>query len=79
MLKVARSLSYTSRTSQCFHFGFKATGYFAIDGQGSGETMSTTKSIDWEKIAQPYTPFQQYASRRSVVYGTKGGFRSPPE
>ena len=34
------------------------------------------KSIDWEKIAQPYTPFQQYASRRSVVYGTKGASRS---
>lgn len=31
------------------------------------------KGIDWEKIAQPYTPFQQYPSRRSVVYGTKGG------
>jgi len=32
--------------------------------------------IDWEKIARPYTPFQQYASRRSVVYGTKGESRS---
>ena len=34
------------------------------------------KAIDWEKIAQPYTPFQQYASRRSVVYATKGKSRS---
>jgi hypothetical protein len=34
--------------------------------------MSTMKGIDWEKIAHPYTPFQKFASRRSVVYGTKG-------
>ncbi|KAF9783460.1 gamma-glutamyltranspeptidase [Thelephora terrestris] len=30
------------------------------------------KGIDWKRITQPSTPFQQYASRRSVVYGTKG-------
>ena len=34
------------------------------------------KSIDWEKITQPYVPFRQYPSRRSVVYGTKGGSKS---
>ena len=41
--------------------------------QGSSENTSTTKSIGWEKITQPYVSFQQYPSRRSVVYGTKGG------
>ena len=48
------------------------------NGQGSSERTPATNSIDWEKIAQSHTPFQQYASRRSVVYGTKGGSGSSP-
>ena len=53
----------------------KVTEHFS-DGQDSSENTSITKSIDWEKITQPYVSFQQYQSRRSVVYGTKGGSKS---
>jgi hypothetical protein len=28
--------------------------------------------IDWDKVNQPGVVYQQFASRRSVVYGTKG-------
>lgn len=29
-------------------------------------------SIDWSKVDNPVIAFQQFPSRRSVVYGTKG-------
>lgn len=29
-------------------------------------------SIDWSKVDHPELVFQRFASRRSVVYGTKG-------
>lgn len=32
--------------------------------------MST--AIDWSKVERPELVFQRFASRRSVVYGTKG-------
>ena len=32
--------------------------------------MSVT--IDWSKVERPELVFQRFASRRSVVYGTKG-------
>ena len=47
-----------------------------MDGQVSGKNTSPAKGINWEKITQPYVSFQQYPSRRSVVYGTKGGLKS---
>jgi len=28
--------------------------------------------IDWNKVNKPELPLQPYASRRSIVYGTKG-------
>ena len=28
--------------------------------------------IDWSKVERPELVFQRFASRRSVVYGTKG-------
>lgn len=74
MSKAAKSFFYSRGTSQ-YHYRFHHQGRIAEnlkDGQGSSGNMSTMKSIDWEKITQPYTSFQQYASRRSVVYGTKG-------
>jgi len=62
----------------CHTFG---SGHEALQFQSYSSPIETVKlqgsltmkGIDWEKIAQPHTPFQQYASRRSVVYGTKGG------
>ncbi|KAF9474098.1 gamma-glutamyltranspeptidase [Pholiota conissans] len=34
--------------------------------------MTSPSPIDWTKIAYPELVFQRFASRRSVVYGTKG-------
>jgi gamma-glutamyltranspeptidase/glutathione hydrolase len=34
--------------------------------------MPSAMNIKWTKINQPEAVFQQFASRRSVVYGTKG-------
>ncbi|KAF9787192.1 gamma-glutamyltranspeptidase [Thelephora terrestris] len=52
---------------------FKATrSLFCTSRTDSQRISPAVKGIDWEKIAQPRTPFQQYSGRRSVVYGTKG-------
>jgi hypothetical protein len=78
MLKATRSLFYVpgiGRYFQTYNPQAEITKRHHNDGQGSGRSSPTVKGIDWEKIVQPYTPFQQYASRRSVVYGTKGGSR----
>lgn len=34
--------------------------------------MTSPAGIDWAKVANPEPVFQRFASRRSVVYGTKG-------
>ncbi|KJA25753.1 hypothetical protein HYPSUDRAFT_37218 [Hypholoma sublateritium FD-334 SS-4] len=34
--------------------------------------MSTPVKLDWSKVSNPEQSFQRFASRRSVVYGTKG-------
>lgn len=34
--------------------------------------MASRIKVDWEKINHPDLVFQRFASRRSVVYGTKG-------
>ncbi|KAF8640799.1 hypothetical protein AX17_000448 [Amanita inopinata Kibby_2008] len=34
--------------------------------------MSSPHNVEWSKIVQPEPVFQRFASRRSVVYGTKG-------
>lgn len=34
--------------------------------------MSNPVKIDWSKVNNPEQSFQRFASRRSVVYGTKG-------
>ena len=34
--------------------------------------MSSPVKIDWSKVNNPEQSFQRFASRRSVVYGTKG-------
>lgn len=34
--------------------------------------MAFPVTIDWSKINNPEQTFQRFASRRSVVYGTKG-------
>lgn len=34
--------------------------------------MTSKIKIDWDKVNHPDLTFQQFPSRRSVVYGTKG-------
>lgn len=36
------------------------------------KTMTSPVKIDWSKVDRPEPVFQPFASRRSVVYGTKG-------
>ncbi|KAF9523622.1 gamma-glutamyltranspeptidase [Crepidotus variabilis] len=41
-------------------------------GSLSPPTMSSNVSVDWSKVDRPDLIFQPFASRRSVVYSTKG-------
>lgn len=35
-------------------------------------SIMSSVTIDWSKVDHPEPVFQRFASRRSVVYGTKG-------
>ena len=44
----------------------------ARSSSSTAQNSSSAASIDWDKVDKPELLLQRFASRRSVVYGTKG-------
>ena len=44
----------------------------ARSSSSTAQNSSSAVSIDWDKVDKPELLLQRFASRRSVVYGTKG-------
>lgn len=51
-------------------FGYKSFAWHR--SRSPRKTMTSPVKIDWSKVDRPKPVFQPFASRRSVVYGTKG-------
>ena len=44
----------------------------ARSSSSNAQNSSSAAPIDWDKVDKPELLLQRFASRRSVVYGTKG-------